>query len=74
MDKRSESIYLRLPDKLKQTLKERAKKNMRSINDEVIWNICKGLHADDFNVGRYVGQQHTCQQVTTKLTKTEKII
>ena len=48
MDKRDNSIYLRIPDDLKRKVKRHAAKHYRNFNQDVLWLLQLALHVDQF--------------------------
>ena len=60
--KRTEIIYLRLPDELKKLVMAEAKKNMRTITQQIQWCIEKALHNNKFTPGWYESQSNKGQE------------
>ena len=54
MDKRTDALYVRMPDHLKRQLARHAKRNLRSLNETIILLVSLGLHVEQFNAAKYL--------------------
>lgn len=48
MDKRDNSIYVRIPDELKRKIKRHATRNRRTLNLDLLYLLELGLHVEQF--------------------------
>ncbi len=53
MDKRTAKFYVRLPALTRELVEHHAKKNLRTLNEDIIYLIVLGLHVEQFSASYY---------------------